>query len=151
MKKYSYNTGRPIEKFVVPTLAETITLFDKIRFGGKIFRVDFIKRTTGEKRTMICRCGVKKYLKGGKAAYSFSEKGLLAVYDYNRHGYRSIPIDNVNMIKLAGVVYWLNTGMHPGEYPTDVFQEICDGRSIPAWTSPLHFNQGNEVDHHQWN
>lgn len=147
MRKYSNNSGLPVQKFIVPTLAQTIALFDRIR-RGHIFRADFTKRTTGEKRTMICRCGVKSYLKGGKAAYSFADKGLLPVYDFNRQGYRSIPIDNLIMIKISGVVYWLNSDLNPGEYPVnELFSDINDSRTVRAWTSPLY---EAEVEHHQW-
>jgi hypothetical protein len=147
MKKYSYNCGRPVEKFVVPTLAETINLFDRIRKSGMVFRADFVKRTTGETRTMICRCGVKKYLKGGKAAYNFGEKGLLPVYDWNRQGYRSIPIDNIYCIKFGGIVYWLNVDhvLEYGQYPVDLFNDIEEGRTIPASTSPLLENTKDTV------
>ena len=82
---------------------EVKNLLDSI--GGEFFRVSFIKRTTGELREMTCRKGVKKHLQGGEAAYSFSEKGLISVYDVQSEGYRCIPIENVLEIEFGGVKY----------------------------------------------
>lgn len=137
MKKYSYNYGRPVAKLVVPTLAESVNLFNKLRTSGKIFRADFIKRTNGEKRTMVCRCNVKKYLKGGKAAYHFGDKGLLSVYEYGK-GYRSITIDNLHMIKFGGVVYLFNTEAKAGHYPVEQHFAQDYGRTYPASNSPMY-------------
>ncbi|CAB4149095.1 hypothetical protein UFOVP529_48 [uncultured Caudovirales phage] len=69
---------------------------------GKIFSVKFVKRTTGEVREMVARTGVKAHLKGGDAAYSFSAKSLLSVYDLQAKGYRSIPLDAIVSIKAGG-------------------------------------------------
>jgi len=134
---HNNNYGRKVEKFVVPTLAETINLFDKLRRSGQVFRADFIKRTTGEWRTMVCRCGVKKYLKGGKAAYNFGDKGLLSVFEFGK-GYRSITLDNLACIKTGGVIYWFNVPLDPGTYSTEIFDDITEGaRTLPAYTTPL--------------
>lgn len=72
---------------------------------GKFFSVEFIKRTTGEKRIMNCRTGVKRYLVGenGKgASYNFQEKMLISVYDVEKSGYRSIPIEGITKITVDG-------------------------------------------------
>jgi len=71
---------------------------------GRIFGVWFVKRTTGETRHMVCRTGVKKHLKGGGRSYDPKAKGLLNVYDVQKQGYRSIPIENVIQIEHHGVV-----------------------------------------------
>ena len=157
-REYSYNCGRPVEKIVVPSLAQTINLFDKLRTTGKVFRVDFVKRTTGETRTMVCRFGVKKGLRGGKKAYDAGDKGLFTVWDFGK-GYRSITIDNIIFVKTGGVVYYLNTDTPPGEYPADMVHEI-DGRTIAAVNHPMQqretapampdFNNGNGYPHHQY-
>ena len=137
MNKLSYNYGHPVEKALVPTLAEIINLFDKLRRSGKVFRVDFIKRTDGSVRTMICRFGVKKYLKGGKKAYDSGDKGLFTVYEFGK-GYRSITIDNLILLKTAGVVYYFNTKVEPGEYMySNDNYHIFRPRTIPASTSPI--------------
>jgi len=72
---------------------------------GTIFSVDFIKRTTGEERHMVCRLGVKSHLKGGKKAFDDQEKNLLTVYDVQKSGYRSIPLDAIIRVKIHGKVY----------------------------------------------
>lgn len=72
---------------------------------GRIFSVTFVKRTTGETRTMVARTGVAKHLKGGDAAYSFSANALLSVYDLQKKAYRSIPLDGILSLKEGGEEY----------------------------------------------
>jgi len=135
-KTYSYNSGRPVDKFVVPTLAQTINLFDKLRRSGKVFRVDFIKRGDGSMRTMVCRFGVKKYLKGGKKAFDAGDKGLFTVWEFGK-GYRSITIDNLELVKVGGVAYLFNTNRVPGESSAEGMYNF-GSRTIAASTSPLY-------------
>lgn len=66
--------------------------------GGQFFTVTFIKRSTKELRTMNCRLGVTKHLKGGTKAYNDADHGLLTVFEMNSKGYRSIPVDAVKSI-----------------------------------------------------
>ena len=73
--------------------------------NGRIFSVDFIKRTTGELRTMNCRTGVTKHLKGGEPAYDALSKGLMTVYSLDSQGYRSINLDGVLTAKVDGKIY----------------------------------------------
>ena len=70
--------------------------------NGKIITVDFIKRTTGELRTMNCRLGVRKHLKGGELAYDPKEKGLITVFDMQKAGYRSIATESIQRITIGG-------------------------------------------------
>ena len=72
---------------------------------GKFFRVIFIKRTTGELRSMLCRTGVKKHLKGGSLRYDASTLKLINVYDINKKGYRSINLETLISAKIGGVEY----------------------------------------------
>lgn len=72
---------------------------------GRFFTVVFVKRTTGEVRTMNCRQRVVKHLKGGEAKYSFSDKGLVSVYDVQVAGYRSIPLENLLELHAGGIKY----------------------------------------------
>lgn len=78
-----------VEKFVKET-------------NGKIFSIKFIKRTTKELRSMVCRTGVKKHLKGGEPAYDPKEKDLIVVYDMQSKGYRSIPKEGIQEILIDG-------------------------------------------------
>ena len=72
---------------------------------GRFFTVVFVKRSTGDQRTMNCRQRVKKHLKGGDAAYSFTDKGLVSVYDVQAEGYRSFPLDGLTELHASGVTY----------------------------------------------
>jgi len=67
-------------------------------FANQIVNVKFEKRTTGEVRSMNCRIGVTKHLKGGKAAYSAAQKGLLTVFDMTKKSYRSIPLEGIQSV-----------------------------------------------------
>ncbi len=73
--------------------------------NGSFFTVVFVKRTTGEERTMNCRQRVTKHLRGGGAKYSFSKKGLVSVYDVQAEGYRSFPLDGLREIRTDKKVY----------------------------------------------
>ncbi len=69
---------------------------------GRVFGVEFIKRSTGELRKISCRIGVKKHLKGGAKAYSSQEKRLLTVFDMSANGYRSIPVEGIRCVSVGG-------------------------------------------------
>ena len=73
--------------------------------NGKFFKVLFIKRTNGEYRSMLCRTGVKKHLKGGSLRYDASTLKLINVYDINKKGYRSINLETLVSAKIGGVEY----------------------------------------------
>lgn len=75
------------------------------RQGHLIFGVTFVKRSTGEQRNMLCRQRVRKHLAGGDAAYSFNAKGLVPVFDVQRNGYRCIPLDGVQVLRVQGQTY----------------------------------------------
>ena len=75
------------------------------RNRGKFFTVIFTKRTTGEQRVLTGRQGVTKHLKGGPAAYSFSEKKLLPVFDTQKGEYRSIPVEGIQEVRILGKVF----------------------------------------------
>lgn len=72
---------------------------------GQIFSVDFIKRTDGSLRRMVCRLGVKKHLKGGDASYNAKAHNLLTVFDMEKGGYRSIPVDAVQRLTVHGQTF----------------------------------------------
>lgn len=96
--------------------------------GGTIFSVVFIKRTTGERREMVCRLGTSKGVKmseGAGPAYNALEKGLLTVYDMQKDAWRSIPLDAIESIKIRGKVYKGSidprdgSGVHPDPVKED--------------------------------
>jgi len=79
---------------------------------GKFFGIRFVKRSDGTVRTMLCRTGVRAFVKGsiGKGkSYEPADKNLITVWDPHAYapkgdaGYRNIPIENVKSITFAGV------------------------------------------------
>lgn len=78
-------------------------IFETLTKRGRIFRVVFTKRTTGEERVMHCRRGVTKHLKGGASTYDMATKGLVSVFDLKAKGYRSIPLEAIKLVKARGL------------------------------------------------
>lgn len=76
--------------------------------GGKVFSTVFIKKD-GTVREMLCRFGVKGYLKGGKWANGHAGKPehhwLAIVFDMKKKSYRSVPVDRLRRIKIDGQEY----------------------------------------------
>jgi hypothetical protein len=76
--------------------------------NGRFFTVMFTKRTDNAIRTMTCRTGVKKNLKGGEPAYDFTAKNLIPVYDTQAGkkegdtGYRCIPVEGIHTVSING-------------------------------------------------
>jgi len=79
--------------------------------NGKIFRVHFIKRSTGELRKMSCRLGVRKGLVNPtagpdpKLVEQDLRNDLMRVYDCEKQAYRSIPLEGVSYVK-CGEIEW---------------------------------------------
>ena len=61
----------------------------------KIFTVTFVKRTTGEVRTMNAMRGVRKGVTGQGLSFNPSEKNLLTVYDMKKQGHRFVNLNDV--------------------------------------------------------
>lgn len=68
--------------------------------SGRYVTVEFRKKSTGELRVLNGRTKVTKHLKGGEKAYSDADCGLITIFDQQKKGYRSIPINNI--LKLNG-------------------------------------------------
>ena len=68
---------------------------------GQIFNVTFTKKD-GSIRSMSCRLGVAKHLKGGELAYDPKEYDLLAVFDVQKKGYRMINLETLERIAISG-------------------------------------------------
>lgn len=62
----------------------TIQEFIEQTSDGRIFTVDFVKRTDNTMRTMSCRRGVTKGVKGVGMSYDPQAKNLLTVYDMQK-------------------------------------------------------------------
>lgn len=78
---------------------------DRARESGHIFGVEFVKRTDGALRSMVCRTGVTKGTHGGSMGYNPADHGLLSVYDMEAKGFRSIPVDAIVRLSMEGTKY----------------------------------------------
>lgn len=78
---------------------------DRAREKGHIFAVEFVKRTDGTVREMVCRTGVTKGTHGGSMGYDPRDHGLLPVYDMKAQGFRSIPVDAILHLSMGGQRY----------------------------------------------
>src|SRR5574343_645570 len=81
-------------------IGENIPNYDNVRAAlnstkGRIFEVEFIKRSTGELRKMTARMKVTKYLKGGTQPYKPKEHNLITVFSMADKGYRNISVENI--------------------------------------------------------
>ena len=72
--------------------------------NGKIFSAVFTKKD-GEKRKMVCRRGVAKYVKGIGLKFKPEEKELIGVFDMHKKAYRFINIKTLEQIKVKGITY----------------------------------------------
>ena len=77
--------------------------------GGKVFTVEFIKRSDNSKRVMNARLGVKSYLHGGNLTYNPAEKKLIPVFDIQKRKYRMISIPSISRLSIGGVTYTVNS------------------------------------------
>ena len=68
---------------------------------GKFFTVVFIKKD-GTTRSMNCRLGVTKHLKGG--ASTLNPAQYLTVYDVQAEGYRAVNLSTIVSITCGGIV-----------------------------------------------
>lgn len=73
--------------------------------NGKIFRVNFKKRSTGETRKMVARLNVISHRKGGDRAYDPKVYDLMTVFDMQKREYRSIPLDAVEELQAGAKVH----------------------------------------------
>ena len=103
------------------TLSAAWNLIEDTRSQGTIFNVSFIKRTTGEERTMRARLGVKRGVTGVGMAYDPKSKNLIACYDVQKaqemkslglddvaaakKSYRMIDANSITMLAVSGESY----------------------------------------------
>ncbi len=76
--------------------------------SGQFFTIEFIKRTTGEHRTMNARLGVKAYVSGVGRTFDPKQKNLLGVYDMQNHGYRMVNLEGLVKLRFEGKTYIWN-------------------------------------------
>ena len=103
------------------TLSAAWNLIEDTRSQGTIFNVSFIKRTTGEERTMRARLGVKRGVTGVGMAYNPKSKNLIACYDVqkaqemkasglddvaaSKKSYRMIDANSITTLAVSGQSY----------------------------------------------
>jgi hypothetical protein len=90
--------------------------------GGKLFRVTFIKRSTGSPRRMVARLGVRKGVNGDGKRFDPAAHNLLTVHEFVRDPdqareaasgrftgqgnmgtqFRHVPIENIEELAIGG-------------------------------------------------
>jgi hypothetical protein len=81
-----------------------LQMLEKAR-DGRIFTVEFIKRTTGELRRMNARRGVKNGVTGKGIAYDAISRGLLPVWDVHKEAHRMINLAGLVGLSMGGKKY----------------------------------------------
>ena len=77
--------------------------------NGTVFTATF-RKANGEMRTMNCRLGVKKHLKGGDSTTAHKDN-LITVFDMQKGAYRCINLDTVVSAKINGAEINFNKGV----------------------------------------
>ena len=72
--------------------------------NGKIFSAVFTKKD-GEKRKMICRRGVSKYVTGKGLGFNPGSRDLVGVFDMQKRAYRFINTNTLEQITVQGKTY----------------------------------------------
>jgi hypothetical protein len=131
------NYGKKVEEVVIVDALGAAIVFGTILMSGRICRVDYSKKN-GDNTTMICRTGVKKYLKGTGTTTTDTKKGLIGVYSFDRKGYRTLNVANIMYVKSGSTVYDFRRLHGEFEFKAGVYGvELFGSRTIPAITSPL--------------
>lgn len=73
--------------------------------GNQFFTVTFVKRTNGDIRTMNCRKGVRKGVRGEGLRFDPVAKDLVGVFDIPKGQHRFISLDQLVRISLRGKRY----------------------------------------------
>jgi hypothetical protein len=71
--------------------------------SGKFFAATF-RKADGSMRRMLCRGGVKRYLKGGVNPHNAHPENVV-VWDVQAKGYRTIPTTRLQSITFKGNTY----------------------------------------------
>ena len=71
--------------------------------NGKFMTVTFTKRGNNAIRTMNCRTGVSKGVKGTRRARK--NAGLMTVYDMTKREFRNINVSGLRSLRLNGLEY----------------------------------------------
>ena len=82
-------------------------LLNKMKKDNRMFSLEFVKKD-GTKRIMLARFNVKKGLTGKGQKYNPDDYDLLNVYDMNKEGYRSVPLNRLLWIRTKGKRYYVS-------------------------------------------
>ena len=94
---------RKLNKFIEIISRDTAKKYI-YKTNGKIFSAVFTKKN-GEKRQMVCRQGVAKYVKGVGLKFKPEERDLIGVFDMHKKAYRFINAKTLEQIKIKGIKY----------------------------------------------
>jgi hypothetical protein len=85
-----------------------LTDIEPLISDGRIFSVEFIKRTNDEDRFMVARTGVKKGVTGRGLSFNPRAYNLLSVYDITKRAFRFVSCERILWIKHHGqkIVFW---------------------------------------------
>jgi hypothetical protein len=72
--------------------------------NGRIFSAVF-KKKNGERRVILARRGVTRYVKGVGMKYNPNERGLMTVYDLHKKEYRIINLTTLEAFQVNGQRY----------------------------------------------
>lgn len=73
---------------------------------GRIFSAYFRKKD-GTMRDMVCRRGVKRYLRGGDLPYDAKARNKLPVFDMSAKDYRMVNLDTLVSFNVGGETFIL--------------------------------------------
>ena len=83
-----------------------VTAIEMIRGSkGKVFGVTFIKRTTGEVRTMQARLGVRKGVTGEGLKFNPKDYALIPVYEMPKQQFRMVNLEGLTNLSIEGEKY----------------------------------------------
>ncbi len=123
-----YEKDDPDVKVISLAVAKGFLSKMKSTSDSRIFSVEFVKRTDGTYRKMLCRYGVTKHLKGGEKSFDDKDYDLNTVWDtqadpkpsnkerianiqegtplrVSKGDYRSIPLENIIRLTIGGRQY----------------------------------------------
>jgi hypothetical protein len=76
---------------------------DLILSTNGLLSLEFVKRTTGESRIMVCTVNPVQH--SSKSRYDPREKGLIVVVDEQKGALRSVPLDSIKSVTVRGVTF----------------------------------------------
>ena len=137
--------SKKVNQIKVLKLSEAIALLKELRTTGKTFRIDFIKKSTGRVRTMVCRMGVRKYhVINPKRVMRSRPNDIMTVYEWGNN-YRSLCIDNIILIKKGSILYSFHilNNLRASHLPAEIGIFDIPPVQFPAYTSILKPNDNH--------